>query len=73
MADLERGSSNFEQAKEAASFLERGLPDDLRHPKVAIICGSGLGGLADTVQETPKAQYEYSSIPHFPLPTGKVP
>ncbi|KAL1848970.1 Purine nucleoside phosphorylase [Paecilomyces lecythidis] len=69
MAEFGRGSSYFEQAKEAATFLERGLPDDLRSPKVAVICGSGLGGLADTIQEASKVQYEYSSIPHFPLPT----
>lgn len=73
MAEFGRGSTCFEQAKEAAAFLERGLPDGLRSPKVAVICGSGLGGLANTIQEASKVEYEYSSIPHFPLPTGKAP
>ncbi|KAJ9298011.1 hypothetical protein DTO271G3_4232 [Paecilomyces variotii] len=69
MTEFGRGSVCFEQAKEAAAFLERGLPDGLRNPKVAVICGSGLGGLANTIQEASKVEYEYSSIPHFPLPT----
>lgn len=63
--------SAFEKAKEATSFLKERLPSYLQEPQVAIVCGSGLGGLADTIHDTPKAEYDYSAIPHFPRLTGK--
>lgn len=64
-------STTFSKAQEAATHLQRDLDPKLRNPKVAIICGSGLGGLADAVDDAlPKAAVEYSSIPYFPLPTG---
>ena len=34
-----------------------------------IICGSGLGGLADLL--TNSEEMEYTSIPGFPVSTGK--
>lgn len=64
--------SQFERVHQAVSFLKSRLPESLRFPKVAIVCGSGLGGLADTVQSEPRAEYDYSSIPHFPRPTGEI-
>ncbi|KAL8603999.1 hypothetical protein ACOMHN_039043 [Nucella lapillus] len=36
-------------------------------PKIGIICGSGLGTLADTVQDT--TVIDYSTIPAFPVST----
>jgi len=36
-------------------------------PKIAIICGSGLGGLADLVEGGDS--FPYSEIPHFPVST----
>lgn len=63
--------SSFEQANEAVSYLKSRLPAALQTPQVAIVCGSGLGGLADTVQSEFRTEYDYSSIPHFPRPTGK--
>jgi purine-nucleoside phosphorylase len=61
----------FSKAQEAATHLQSSLDPSLQKPKVAIICGSGLGTLADAVDEQlPKAAVEYSSIPYFPLPTG---
>ncbi|XP_055341896.1 purine nucleoside phosphorylase-like [Paramacrobiotus metropolitanus] len=36
-------------------------------PRVAIICGSGLGGLANTLDEADVLEYE--SIPNFPVST----
>ncbi|QKX60108.1 uncharacterized protein TRUGW13939_07250 [Talaromyces rugulosus] len=60
----------FSKAQEAATHLQSSLDPSLQKPKVAIICGSGLGTLADAVDEQlPKAAVEYSSIPYFPLPT----
>ncbi|KAJ5092251.1 hypothetical protein NUU61_007121 [Penicillium alfredii] len=61
--------SSFQQANEAVSFLESRLPEGLQNPRVAIVCGSGLGGLADTIHAQPRAEYDYASIPHFPRPT----
>uniref|UniRef100_A0A3B4FSH9 Purine nucleoside phosphorylase n=1 Tax=Pundamilia nyererei TaxID=303518 RepID=A0A3B4FSH9_9CICH len=38
-----------------------------QRPKVAIICGSGLGGLADLLEE--KTVFKYEDIPRFPTST----
>lgn len=63
--------SSFERANEAVVFLTNSLPEGLRKPQVAIVCGSGLGGLAETVQSEPRAEFDYASIPYFPCSTGK--
>jgi purine-nucleoside phosphorylase len=47
------------------------LPDALKNPKVAIVCGSGLGGLADTIEAEPKVELSYGVIPNFPQSTGE--
>ncbi|KAJ5099141.1 purine nucleoside phosphorylase [Penicillium argentinense] len=67
--DITSSMSSYERAAEAVSFLTSSLPEGLRKPQVAIVCGSGLGGLAETVQADPRAEYDYTSIPHFPRPT----
>ena len=36
-------------------------------PKVGIVCGSGLGGFADTLTDV--IRFNYSEIPHFPVST----
>ena len=39
-------------------------------PKIAIICGSGLGGLASLLKD---ADYlDYHTIPNFPVSTGRI-
>ncbi|KFV66121.1 Purine nucleoside phosphorylase, partial [Dryobates pubescens] len=38
-----------------------------RCPRTAIICGSGLGGLADALED--KTAFAYEDIPHFPRST----
>jgi hypothetical protein len=63
-------STILSKAEEAASFLRVRLDPRLQKPKVAIVCGSGLGGLADAVHEQPRVEIEYSSIPYFPQSTG---
>jgi purine-nucleoside phosphorylase len=60
------------QAQETVDFLKDGLPAALHSPKVAIICGSGLGGLADTVSRPSVVEYDYETIPHFPQSTGEA-
>ncbi|KAJ6120227.1 purine nucleoside phosphorylase [Penicillium sp. IBT 18751x] len=62
----QQDKSSFAEANEAVSYLKSHLPEGLQTPQVAIVCGSGLGGLADTVQSESRAEIDYSSIPHFP-------
>jgi purine-nucleoside phosphorylase len=57
--------------QETADFLRDKVPKNLQKPKVAIICGSGLGGLASTVHEDGKVELDYASIPHFSRSQGK--
>ena len=57
-------------AAEALEYLHTQLPAELKRPQVGIVCGSGLGGLVDTVIPSPRYEIPYSSIPHFPRSTG---
>ncbi|KAJ5139096.1 Inosine guanosine/xanthosine phosphorylase [Penicillium bovifimosum] len=59
----------FQRANEAVSYLRASLPESLQKPQVAIVCGSGLGGLADTIQSDSRIEFDYASIPHFPRST----
>ncbi|KAI9844089.1 MAG: hypothetical protein M1837_005803 [Sclerophora amabilis] len=61
----------FQQATQTAAFLSSSLPLQLRDPVVGIICGSGLGGLAETIQPEPQFQIDYKHVPGFP--TSSVP
>ncbi|CAG8678496.1 21714_t:CDS:2, partial [Racocetra persica] len=47
----------------ATNYLRTRLPSELAIPKVAIICGSGLGQLADTIEN--KVEFKYEDIPGF--------
>lgn len=42
---------------------------ELTQPRVMIICGSGLGGIADVLQAEPKLEIPYSKIPGFKIST----
>lgn len=55
----------YERVKEISDWL---LERVSIRPKIAIVCGSGLGGLGDRIKE-PKI-FPYSSIPNFPHSTG---
>ncbi|KAF3925582.1 hypothetical protein ABW21_db0204365 [Orbilia brochopaga] len=61
------------QCLETAQFIQSRLPEELRTPAIGVICGSGLGGLADTVESSPRVDIGYSDIPNFPQSTGTVP
>lgn len=39
-------------------------------PLVGIVCGSGLGGLADMLKD--QKVFSYSDIPNFPKSTGEI-
>ena len=62
-------SSIFQRAIESVEHLRAKLPEHLSKPRVAIVCGSGLGGLAETVNEE-KMGWDYKDIPNFPVGTG---
>ena len=57
----------YEKIKEIADWLLERV--DVR-PKIGIVCGSGLGGLGDRL-ENPKV-FPYASVPNFPVSTGKL-
>jgi purine-nucleoside phosphorylase len=55
------------QIKDSAAYVLSMIGDPL--PEIAIILGSGLGGLADELEE--KIRIPYKEIPHFPTSTVK--
>lgn len=55
---------SYEEYKETADWL---LAHTEQRPKVAIICGSGLGSLAELLSD--KAVFPYRDIPRFPTST----
>ncbi|KAI9227985.1 MAG: purine nucleoside phosphorylase-like protein [Piptocephalis tieghemiana] len=57
----------MEHFQETIAYIKEQLPKELAEPSVAIVCGSGLGALASSLdQATP---LPYASIPHFPQVT----
>ena len=62
---------NLEKTDEAYNFIKKNLPSILQSPRVAIVCGSGLGGLANTIDSAQRVEIDYSDIPHFPRLTGQ--
>ncbi|KAJ1081936.1 hypothetical protein NDU88_002108 [Pleurodeles waltl] len=57
-------SYGYDDYKEAADWL---LDHIDQKPRIAIICGSGLGPLANTLEE--QTVFPYEDIPHFPRST----
>ena len=55
----------YERVQEIVEFIQKLISTK---PEVAIICGSGLGGLAELIIN--KIVIPYSDIPHFPKSTG---
>uniref|UniRef100_UPI00398E7977 purine nucleoside phosphorylase 6 n=1 Tax=Pristiophorus japonicus TaxID=55135 RepID=UPI00398E7977 len=54
----------YDEYKETADWL---LAHCRIHPKIAVICGSGLGGLAELLSD--RIVFPYQQIPHFPQST----
>lgn len=71
MEDIKATPNAYVRATETAQYVRSQLPEALQFPKVAIVCGSGLGGLADTIESEPKVELAYGTIPNFPQSTGK--
>ncbi|KAI8092214.1 hsp7-like protein [Gilbertella persicaria] len=51
--------------KSSANYLRANLPQDFQNIDLGVICGSGLGGLVDTLDERTKVEFSYSDIPGF--------
>jgi purine-nucleoside phosphorylase len=58
--------SAFEHASGAAQFI---LARTSMRPRIALVLGSGLGGLADELADA--TIIPYSAIPHCPVPTAE--
>ncbi|XP_047481500.1 purine nucleoside phosphorylase-like isoform X3 [Penaeus chinensis] len=56
----------FELIQESANYLLTGTK---HRPKIGVICGSGLGGLADQLGD--RDVFPYEDIPNFPVSTVK--
>jgi purine-nucleoside phosphorylase len=57
---------DYDRCNESAQFL---MSRTSLRPKIGIICGTGLGTLADLLTNNPDV-VPYASIPHFPISTG---
>ncbi|XP_010890984.3 purine nucleoside phosphorylase 6 [Esox lucius] len=66
MADSssEHCSYKYEDYEKTADWLRK---ETVQRPKVAIICGTGLGGLADMLEN--RVVFPYKEIPNFPQST----
>ncbi|KAJ8003209.1 hypothetical protein DPEC_G00167030 [Dallia pectoralis] len=64
VSSSEQSSFKYEDYKKTADWL---FANTEQRPKVAIICGSGLGGLADMLEN--RTVFPYTDIPGFPLTT----
>ncbi|XP_071973074.1 purine nucleoside phosphorylase-like isoform X2 [Engystomops pustulosus] len=64
MACLMESSVPLQSYKEAAEWI---LAHTDQRPRIAVICGSGLGTLAETLEN--KTVIPYEDIPHFPSST----
>ena len=61
-------STEFDKVQEGVSYV-KSICKNRYKPRVGVVCGSGLGGLADHLEDT--IHIPYSDIPHFVKSTGK--
>jgi len=69
--EMNETSSAFQRATETVEFLRLKLPPELARPRVAIVCGSGLGGLAKVVDAEEREEWAYKDVPNFPVGSGE--
>ncbi|KAF2434660.1 hypothetical protein EJ08DRAFT_425375 [Tothia fuscella] len=69
MEDPEPLPGLYERVQATAEHLRKSLASELQYPKVAIVCGSGLGGLADTINPEPRVEIPYKDVPGFAVST----
>lgn len=66
----EMSGNLYDRCIETVEFLRLKLPDKIAHPRVAIVCGSGLGGLAETINPAGEtSSWDYKDVPNFPVST----
>lgn len=71
-AQDEMTDTAYYRAVETVEFLRRQLPSELAKPRVAIVCGSGLGGLVSTLNDGIREEWAYKDVPNFPQSTGEL-
>lgn len=59
-------SYSYDDCKATADWL---LAQTDIQPRVGIVCGSGLGGLAEMLKD--QVAFNYKDIPNFPQSTGE--
>ena len=57
------------EMNKAVEVIRSIVPDNLSKPVIGIVCGSGLGTLADELSD--RFEIEYSSIPGFAQSGGE--
>jgi purine-nucleoside phosphorylase len=62
-------SKPYLMASEAADHIRSCLPATFPRAEIAIICGSGSGGLVSAFDTHPTIVLPYASIPNFPVGT----
>ena len=63
------GVVNFRYVYEDVERIAKSVLNGVKcRPHIGVICGSGLGGLADILEE--KEVIQYSEIEGFPVSTG---
>lgn len=61
----------YENASKAADYIKKLYPLGFDFPKVAIICGTGLGGIANIIDPSSIVEIPYKDIPGFMVSTGE--
>ena len=59
--------SLLQKARESAQFIQDKIGGAYVRPKAVVICGSGLGTLADALENA--VVISYADIPHFEVST----
>ncbi|ODQ63147.1 purine nucleoside phosphorylase-like protein [Nadsonia fulvescens var. elongata DSM 6958] len=59
----------FQLSNECADYIKSHLPEELQQPRVAIVCGSGLGGIVNGLAASPRVVLPYESLPGFSVST----
>lgn len=57
--------SEYDRAVQAAEFIKSHYPANFSTPVVAIICGTGLGGISEVLDANSKVEVPYEKIPGF--------
>ncbi|KAI9891315.1 MAG: hypothetical protein M1814_002828 [Vezdaea aestivalis] len=57
------------KSQETSSFILKSIHPNLKNPTIAIVCGSGLGLLADSVRTDCRSDIYFKDIPNFPRTT----